>query len=85
MTDQSNGEKSTEMPQYIVSNKGQFMLTHNGFKFTKSNQKATTVNWRCSYWKAGRYACHAYASTFYNSNGSECVTYRGSHCHAPNI
>lgn len=86
MTDQTkyHEEKSIETPQYVLSRRGKFMLMHNGFKFTKSCGNSAKINWKCSYKSAGRYVCHAYASTFRNADGSEGVLYRRSHCHALN-
>lgn len=81
-------DQPIEMPQYVVSKIGTFVLMHNGCKFMKSQNSKSSLSglrtrWRCAYKKKDRYLCTAKATTYKLPDGSENVIYTGMHCHEP--
>lgn len=79
-------DKNVHQPKYIVSSRGKFMLTHNGYKYVQRDNPTNGSNgiqtkWRCGYYINKRYVCTAKAATVLNCNGVESVTFNGVHCH----
>lgn len=76
-------------PEYVVSSKGKFMLSHNGFNFTMRKRvqlpHCTRTSWRCTYkGTKNRKGCKSVAFSF-DGKGFEKAVFKGIHCHEPQI
>lgn len=89
LLDACNGMTTVYNPEYVVSAKGKFLLTHNGYNFT--SEKKTTrpdcvrTTWRCTIKGTKlRKGCRATATSV-EKDGVVKAVFKGVHCHAPQI
>lgn len=84
-----SGFFTIDNPEYVVSPRGKFMLSQNGFNYTliKRIRKDDCVktHWRCTY-KGNKFrkGCLATA-TAYEHNGNSKATFKGFHIHQPQM
>lgn len=74
-------------PEYVVSGRGKFMLTQNGFNFTLAKKvqlpQYIRTYWRCTVkGSKTRKGCRATA-TCIECNGEEKAVFKGTHSHQP--
>lgn len=72
-------------PEYIVSNRGKFVLTRNGFNFTATKrvqrQNLIHTHWRCTFkGSKTRKGCRASAISI-EGDGIEKAIFKGHHSH----
>lgn len=82
-----SGIESVINPEYVVSDKGKFMLTRHGFNFTATKrvqqQNFIRTQWRCTFkGSKTQKGCRASAISI-EGDGIEKATFKGLHSHQP--